>query len=159
MKLAQYFGVSTDYLLGLTKKENHLNPEEKSLDLSDTVVDMLFLKQINVRSLCELMEHPLFPLFMTDLEVFVDGYVTMQLHNLNLPLEQVQKMVREKYQVADLPTLDDISQENTEEKALRRILALQGYTPEEMTQEDREESLGILRKYNGVWGTKVSQGK
>ncbi|MFI3254683.1 MAG: helix-turn-helix transcriptional regulator [Eubacteriales bacterium] len=101
MKLAQFYEVSSDYLLGLKNAKNHLNTEEKSLDLSDKVVNMLFLKKINVRLLCELMEHPLFPLLLTDLEVFVDGYVTMQLHNLNLPLEQAQKMVGEKYQVAD----------------------------------------------------------
>lgn len=94
MKLAQFFDVSSDYLLGLKNAKNHLNTEEKSLHLSDEVVNMLFLKKINVRLLCELMEHPLFSLFMTDLEIFVDGYVTMQLQNLNLPLEQAQKMVR-----------------------------------------------------------------
>ena len=38
--LADFYGVSTDYLMGLTENKNHPNTELQSLHLSDDMVEM-----------------------------------------------------------------------------------------------------------------------
>ena len=39
--LAQFYGVSTDYLLGLTENKNHPNTELHELHLSDEMIDVV----------------------------------------------------------------------------------------------------------------------
>ena len=39
--LADFYGVSTDYLMGLTENKNHPNTELQSLHLSDDMVELL----------------------------------------------------------------------------------------------------------------------
>ena len=51
--LADFYGVSTDYLLGLTENKNHPNTELQSLHLSDDMVELLSSGKINNRLLCE----------------------------------------------------------------------------------------------------------
>ena len=52
--LADFYGVSTDYLMGLTENKNHPNTELQSLHLSDDMVELLSSGKINNRLLCEL---------------------------------------------------------------------------------------------------------
>ena len=59
--LADFYGVSTDYLMGLTENKNHPNTELQSLHLSDDMVELLSSGKINNRLLCELATHPEFP--------------------------------------------------------------------------------------------------
>ena len=59
--LADFYGVSTDYLMGLTENKNHPNTELQSLHLSDDMVELLSSGKINNRLLCELATHPNFP--------------------------------------------------------------------------------------------------
>lgn len=56
--LADFYGVSTDYLMGLTENKNHPNTELQSLHLSDDMVELLSSGKINNRLLCELATHP-----------------------------------------------------------------------------------------------------
>lgn len=39
--LAKFYGVSTDYLLGMTEQKNHPNAELNALHLSDDAIDVL----------------------------------------------------------------------------------------------------------------------
>ena len=39
--LAKFYGVSTDYLLGLTEQKNHPNADINNLHLSDNMIDLL----------------------------------------------------------------------------------------------------------------------
>lgn len=41
VELAKFYGVSSDYLLGLTENKNHPNTELDALHLSDDAVDVL----------------------------------------------------------------------------------------------------------------------
>ena len=54
--LADFYGVSTDYLMGLTENKNHPNTELQSLHLSDDMVELLSSGKINNRLLCELAD-------------------------------------------------------------------------------------------------------
>lgn len=59
-KLAKFYGVSTDYLLGLTEQKNHSDVDVASLHLSDEVLELLRSGKINNHLLCEMMTHPRF---------------------------------------------------------------------------------------------------
>ena len=48
-KLAKFYGVSTDYLLGLTEQKNHSDVDVASLHLSDEVLELLRSGKINNR--------------------------------------------------------------------------------------------------------------
>jgi len=93
--LAKFYGVSTDYLLGLTQIKNHPNTELHSLNLSDDMVDLLRSGKINNRLLCEMALHPDFQRFMVDIEIFVDRIADMRIHDMNAVLEATRKQLME----------------------------------------------------------------
>lgn len=54
--LAKFYGVSTDYLLGLTENKKHSNADLADLCLSDDMIDLLKSGAINPRLLCEMVK-------------------------------------------------------------------------------------------------------
>ena len=85
--LAEFYGVTTDYLLGVTENKKRPDAVLSDLHLSDGAVDVLRNGRFNHRLLCELIVHENFRRFMTDLEIYVDGYVSANIQNLNAGLE------------------------------------------------------------------------
>ena len=76
--LADFYGVSSDYLLGLTEnREQHSFPVDE-LGLDDETVDLLKSGSLNVRLICEMMKHPEFINFLSDLEIYVDNLAATQ---------------------------------------------------------------------------------
>ena len=55
VELAKFYGVSTDYLLGLTEQKNHPNTELDALHLGDDAIDVLKTGKFNHRLLSELI--------------------------------------------------------------------------------------------------------
>ena len=94
--LARFYGVSTDYLLGLTETKNHPNTELHELGLSDEMIDMLRSGRINNRLLCELATHPGFRRFLVDMEIFVDRIADMRVHDMNTMLDAARRMVLDR---------------------------------------------------------------
>ncbi len=96
--LAKFYGVSTDYLLGLTENKNHPNTELHSLHLSDDMIDLLQSGKLNNRLLCELALHPLFSQFLLDVEICVDRIADMRLKDMNaiLEIERCETAEKEK---------------------------------------------------------------
>ncbi len=95
--LAEFYGVSADYLMGLTENKNHPNTELQALHLSDDMVELLSSNRINNRLLCELATHPGFQRFMTDMEIFIDRIADMRVEQMNLVLEAARQTVLDKY--------------------------------------------------------------
>lgn len=56
--LAEFYGVTTDYLLGVTENKKRPDAVLSDLHLSDGAVDVLRNGKFNHRLLCELLEHP-----------------------------------------------------------------------------------------------------
>lgn len=56
-KLAGYYNVSMDYLLGRTENKNHPNIAIYELHLSDSMIDLLKSGKMNNRLLYELVTH------------------------------------------------------------------------------------------------------
>ena len=95
--LAEFYGVSTDYLMGLTENKNHPNTELQALHLSDEMVALLESGKINNRLLCEMATHKDFQRLMMDIEIFVDRIADMRIEQMNMVLETVRQEVIQKY--------------------------------------------------------------
>ena len=91
--LAEFYGVSTDYLMGLSENKNHPNTELQALHLSDDMVELLSSGKINNRLLCELATHPNFQRLMVDMEIFIDRIADMRVEQMNLVLEATRQTV------------------------------------------------------------------
>ena len=104
-KLAALYGVGLDYLLGLTENKKHSGTSLADLHLSDDAVDVLSSGKVNNRLLSELISHPEFARLMADMEIYVDGVVSMQIRNLNSLLESARTAILEKYHPKEDNTL------------------------------------------------------
>ncbi len=83
LTLAKFYGVSMDYVFGLTENENHPNTALSELHLSDEVIELLKTSKINNRLLCEMITHEDFIKLMTNIEIYVDGIAAMEIQSLN----------------------------------------------------------------------------
>ena len=95
--LADFYGVSADYLMGLTENKEVPNADVQSLHLTDEVIDLLRSGKINNRLLCELATHPNFRRLMVDMEICIDQIATMRVEQMNLVLEATRQTVMSKY--------------------------------------------------------------
>ena len=92
VELAKFYGVSTDYLLGLTEQKNHPNTELDALHLGDDTIEVLSTGKFNHRLLSELICHKDFQRFMLDAEIYVDRIADMRVNDMNAVLEAVRQM-------------------------------------------------------------------
>ena len=90
--LADYYGVSCDYLMGRTETKNHPNTALHELHLSDASIDVLRTGKFNHRLLSELIYHKDFQRFMLDAEIYVDRIADMRVNDMNAVLEAVRQM-------------------------------------------------------------------
>ena len=90
--LAKFYGVSTDYLLGLTERKNHPSTELDALHLDDDAIEVLRTGKFNHRLLSELICHKDFQRFMLDAEIYVDRIADMRVNDMNAVLEAVRQM-------------------------------------------------------------------
>ena len=90
--LADYYGVSCDYLMGRTETKNHPNTALHELHLGDASIDVLKTGKFNHRLLSELICHKDFQRFMLDAEIYVDRIADMRVNDMNAVLEAVRQM-------------------------------------------------------------------
>ncbi|MBT9798556.1 helix-turn-helix domain-containing protein [Hungatella hathewayi] len=95
--LAKFYGVSTDYLLGITENKNHPNTDLSGLHLSDGMIELLKSGKINTRLLCELAAHRDFVKLMADIEIYVDGIAAMQIQSLNSAVDLARVEIVGRY--------------------------------------------------------------
>ena len=81
--LADYYGVSCDYLMGRTETKNHPNTALHELHLSDASIDVLRTGKFNHRLLSELICHKDFQRLMLDADLY--GLWKIQLSPQNRP--------------------------------------------------------------------------
>ena len=79
--LADFYGVSLDYLFCRTENREQINTPLMELHLSDEMVELLKNGRINNRLLCELATHKDFIKFLADIEIYVDGIANMQIQD------------------------------------------------------------------------------
>ena len=83
IKLAKFYGVTADYLLGLSETKNHPNADLADLCLSDDMIELLKSGRIDTALLCELAAHPDFVKLLADIQIYVEGIAATQIQNLN----------------------------------------------------------------------------
>ena len=93
IKLAEFYGVSSDYLMGLTETKNHPNTDLHELHLSDGMIDVLKDGQLNNRLLCEIVTHEGFQRFLTDAEIYIDRIADMRINDMNSFLAAVRQQI------------------------------------------------------------------
>ena len=95
--LARFYGVSADYLLGLTEIKNHPNAALNELHLSDEMIEVLKSEAFNPRLLCEMAAHPEFIKFLTDAEIYVDGLAAMQIQTINSYVDVIRAQILDRF--------------------------------------------------------------
>lgn len=103
IKLAKFYGVTADYLLGLSESKNHPNADLAELRLSDDMIELLKSGLMDNSLLCELVVHPDFPRPMADLEIYVNGIAGKQAQSANVIVDAVSATVMKRH----IPGLTD----------------------------------------------------
>lgn len=99
--LAEFYGVTSDYLLGITEnRERHPFPVDE-LGLDDETIALLKERNLNVRLICEMIKDPHFSDFLSDLEIYVDNLASAQIRNMNKYIEHNRAMIKNKYSLSD----------------------------------------------------------
>ena len=98
IKLAKFYGVTADYLLGLTETKRHPNANLADLRLSDAMIEILKEGRVDTALLGELVAHPDFVKLLADIQIYVEGIAAMQIQNLNAWVDVARAEIVEKYQ-------------------------------------------------------------
>ena len=105
--LAKHYHVSTDYLLGLSENRTEYNTEIQELSINDDMIRLLKSGTINNRLLCELVTHPDFIKFLTDLEIYVDGKAGIQIQSLNAIIDAIRDTIMAENETDSLSSSDE----------------------------------------------------
>ena len=97
IKLAKFYGVTSDYLLGLSETKNHPNADLADLRLSDDMIELLKSGRVDNSILCELAAHPDFPRLMADLEIYVNGVAVKQVQTVNAIVDTMSATIMKQY--------------------------------------------------------------
>ena len=97
IKLAKFYGVTADYLLGLSEMKNHPNADLADLRLSDDMIELLKSGLIDNALLCELAAHPDFPRLMADLEIYVNGTAVKQVQGANAIVDAMSAKIMKEH--------------------------------------------------------------
>lgn len=98
IKLANFYNVSVDYLLGRMETKNHPNTVIDELHLNDIMIELLKNNRIDSPLLCELASHPDFVKLLADIKIYVEGIATIQIQNLNTWVDATRDELIKKYQ-------------------------------------------------------------
>ena len=83
VKLAKLYNVSADYLLGLTENKTGSNTPISDLRLSDSAIQVLRSQIYNNALISEILTHPSYYDYITDLEIYVKGSTTEYIEQMN----------------------------------------------------------------------------
>ena len=97
IKLAKFYGVTADYLLGLSQTRNHPNADLADLRLSDDMIELLKSGLVDNSLLCELAVHPDFSRLMADLEIYVNGIAGKQVQSANAIVDTVSATIMKQH--------------------------------------------------------------
>jgi len=109
--LAKFYGVSTDYLFGLTDNRQHRHIEVDALNLSDPAIGTLKGDKLNSRLLSELIAHPDFPALMNAMEIYIDRKVLPQMNTMNAMYKIAVNAIKDKFDVTDNDEVISLLQE------------------------------------------------
>lgn len=97
VKLAKFYGVTTDYLMGVSNLEKESGAEIHELRLTNEALNVLKSGHFSGKLLSEIICHRDFPRLMTDMEIFVGRIASMQVDNLNYGMGTARSIVQKQY--------------------------------------------------------------
>ena len=97
IRLAKFYGVTADYLLGLSEMKNHPNADLADLRLSDEMIDLLKSGRIDNTLLCELAAYRDFPRGWLTLKIYVNGTALKQAQGANAIVDTMSATVIKKH--------------------------------------------------------------
>ena len=97
--LAKFYGVSTDYLFGLTDNEQHRHIEVDALKLSDPAIETLTGEKFNNRLVSELIAHPDFPKLLNAIEIYIDRKIFPQMNAMNVMYKLAENSIKDNFTV------------------------------------------------------------
>jgi len=112
IKLSEFYGVSADYLLGLTENIQHRNVEIDKLSLSDSAIEILTSGKVNNRLISELLSHEDFPKLLGAMEVYIDRKVLPQMSVINALYKATESTIHEKYDVGENDAIMEFLQQS-----------------------------------------------
>ena len=95
--LAKFYGVTTDYLMGVSNLEKEADAEIQELRLTNEALNVLKNGHFSRRLLSEVICHGDFSRLMTDMEIFIDHIASMQIDNLNDTMGVMRGIVQKQY--------------------------------------------------------------
>lgn len=95
--LADFYGISLDYLFCRTENREQIKTPLMELHLNDEMVELLKSRRINNGLLCELATHKYFIKFLADIEIYVDSIATMQIQNLYALIDTIRHEIIERH--------------------------------------------------------------
>ena len=107
-KLAQFYGVSLDWLICNTEVKDAVHTPIEDLRLDDETIEVLKTGCFNHRLLCEIMKHPDFVHLMTEIEIYVDGHATQKIKNINDWMDGIRIKLFQKNSVEKMIPATDI---------------------------------------------------
>lgn len=97
VRLAKFYGVTTDYLMGVSNLEKEADAEIQELRLTNEALNVLKSGHFSGKLLSEIICHNDFSRLMTDMEIFVDHIASMQVDNLNDAMGTMRGIVQKQY--------------------------------------------------------------
>lgn len=101
VRLAKFYGVTTDYLMGVSNLEKEVDAEIQELRLTNEALNVLKSGHFSGKLLSEVLCHDDFPRLMTDMEIFVDDIASMQVENLNYGMGMARSIVQKQHHPDD----------------------------------------------------------
>lgn len=99
--LAQFYGVSTDYLFELTDNRQFRHIDIDALRLSDPAIETLKDEKLNNRLVSEILSHPDFVRLMEAVEIYIDRKVMPQIAGMNALYQATQSTIQEHFDGED----------------------------------------------------------
>ena len=96
-KLARFYDVSLDYLMGMTEQRKSDHTPIEDLHLSSEALEVLKNGQFNHRLLSEIITNEHFLRLLVDMEVYVDGHVTGRIRAFNAQLQAARNEVARQF--------------------------------------------------------------
>ncbi len=97
--LAVFYGVSTDYLFGLTDNRQHRHIEIDAIRLSDPAIETLKDGKLNNRLVSELLAHPDFARLMQSVEIYIDRKLISQIGQVNALYQLAEGALKENFAI------------------------------------------------------------
>jgi len=103
--LTGYYGVSADYLFGLTENRFYRNVEMDKLHISDEAIEVLMNGNLNNKLISELISHEDFQKLLISIQIYIERKIQPQINTMNVTYRYMEKTLTENFEV---PKNDEI---------------------------------------------------